>query len=172
VVLVEWPIEKGLCRQRGIRWQSASTKDDAVRPNETEVTDCYWRRRLTAGFEIDTMRQDLRLEPRECCKPSDDNPTRAIDQMAIRNRRVFCEDEFRSALVFVREVTGQAARETRDPIAASNPRVGVHVNQVEILADGECSNLGAGLHHQSLRPNPSESNPGAGMNLIAEAALE
>jgi hypothetical protein len=92
--------------------------------------------------------------------------------MTICYRGVLSENELWLAILLMTKMTGRSTRETRDPVATPNARLSVHVNEIEILADGERSNLCSSLHHETFRANPSEADPSGGMNPVTKTMLQ
>src|SRR5262245_2461593 len=105
------------------------------------------------------MSHELGLKSRERRIAGDDDAARTINQVPIGNRRMFFENQFRSAVWLMSKVTRGSLRKTRDPVSPSDPRLGGHVDEIEVLANRKRSDLRAGFHDEPLRPDPGETYP-------------
>jgi hypothetical protein len=81
---------------------------------------------------------------------------------------MFAYDEFRPAIGLLREVWRWPKRKTGDPIAASNRRVCLQMQEIDVLANGEMTNATAFLHDQSRWTNAGEADPAAWVNFVVE----
>lgn len=113
-------IQKRLCTEHTIIRERTAAEQDGVSSDKTIVTDLHRSGCLPIAFEIDAVRENLRLEASERCELSDDDGIGAVDQVTMRDGGMLAENELRLTIRFLREMTARPKRETGDPIAATN----------------------------------------------------
>ena len=88
-------------------------------------------------FEINAVGQNLGSQTREHAESANSHTAGAVDEVAVCNRRVLTQDQFRPSLLLVREVFGLARRVACHPVRFANNRVAPQMHQPQPLAYSE-----------------------------------
>jgi hypothetical protein len=123
-------------------------------------------------LEINAVRQHLRAKPGESSELPDRDSIRAIDEMPMRDCRVFTDDQFGASIGFAREVRRRTERKSGDPVAVADQRMLAQMKQGDVLAQREIADRGVRFHHQTVGADPGEPDARRRMNLVAELPNE
>lgn len=118
------------------------------------------------------MGDDLGVKSRERGEASDRNGTRAVNQVPIRDRGVFANNQFRVPICLMREMSRWTKRESGYPIAAADCCMRFEIKKLEVLANSCRPDARFFLHYEMVWKHPRQTNARSRMNLKAELLFQ